>query len=264
MASTLLDAVRKAETAPASAARAHGYLCMSCIPLLCLACMFDKSFRELPVYSFRNRAELPVGGPDYDLHVIFVLDSPIVSHQSYLDWTMSGRALRTAVMEARIPSSWLTRRNCPNPWYYSALSSSPSVYQPLSNLGTISLLSRFSSNEAMLVIVCIVPGHLKICSNAPRTLWILEIVVVFQALHLRRLRRVEAISSFFFPQCWLSYSILACSRHRALTYPYTLVHLSQHYYSLQHYLHIFSILYAWVHYGTRTNPYGGPDPELCF
>ncbi len=27
MASTLLDAVRKAETAPASAARAHAYLC---------------------------------------------------------------------------------------------------------------------------------------------------------------------------------------------------------------------------------------------
>ena len=29
VASTLLDAVRKAETAPASAARAHAYLCMS-------------------------------------------------------------------------------------------------------------------------------------------------------------------------------------------------------------------------------------------
>lgn len=28
VASTLLDAVRKAETAPASAARAHAYLCM--------------------------------------------------------------------------------------------------------------------------------------------------------------------------------------------------------------------------------------------
>ena len=29
VASTLLDAVRKAETAPATAARAHAYLCLS-------------------------------------------------------------------------------------------------------------------------------------------------------------------------------------------------------------------------------------------
>lgn len=37
VASTLLDAVRKAETAPASAARAHAYLCEFCLlksPLL--------------------------------------------------------------------------------------------------------------------------------------------------------------------------------------------------------------------------------------
>ena len=32
VASTLLDAVRKAETAPASAARAHAYLCTSLSP----------------------------------------------------------------------------------------------------------------------------------------------------------------------------------------------------------------------------------------
>src|ERR1700753_4348715 len=34
VASTLLDAVRKAETAPASAARAHAYLCACLLPLL--------------------------------------------------------------------------------------------------------------------------------------------------------------------------------------------------------------------------------------
>jgi hypothetical protein len=34
VASTLLDAVRKADTAPASAARAHAYLCASCFFLL--------------------------------------------------------------------------------------------------------------------------------------------------------------------------------------------------------------------------------------
>lgn len=61
VASTLLDAVRKAETAPASAARAHAYLCK----------YFTKSFprpqmlmrlnhRGLSLDPVRNRAELSV------------------------------------------------------------------------------------------------------------------------------------------------------------------------------------------------------------
>jgi hypothetical protein len=39
VASTLLDAVRKPETAPASAARAHGYLCKPSEPFLCPPCL---------------------------------------------------------------------------------------------------------------------------------------------------------------------------------------------------------------------------------
>ena len=54
VASTLLDAVRKVETAPASAARAHGYLCEPRIVFLRPTCIFDKSSRGLSIYSFRN------------------------------------------------------------------------------------------------------------------------------------------------------------------------------------------------------------------
>ena len=63
VASTLLDAVRKAETAPASAARAHAYLCeflrTLCAHLRTLtggACRV----RGLPVHPVRDREELPV------------------------------------------------------------------------------------------------------------------------------------------------------------------------------------------------------------
>lgn len=60
MASTLLDAVRKPETAPASAARAHGYLCKPCRLRLCFVYISEKPSRGLPVYPFRNRAKLLV------------------------------------------------------------------------------------------------------------------------------------------------------------------------------------------------------------
>lgn len=61
VASTLLDAVRKAETAPASAARAHAYLCKLqvsfawCSPLTC-------DLRGFSQYPLRNRKELFVSG----------------------------------------------------------------------------------------------------------------------------------------------------------------------------------------------------------
>ena len=61
VASTLLDAVRKAETAPASAARAHAYLCERCFyshPILFL--IFVDIFRGLSFYPVRNRAQLLV------------------------------------------------------------------------------------------------------------------------------------------------------------------------------------------------------------
>lgn len=58
MASTLLDAVRKAETAPASAARAHAYLCASLqsghSP------PSNSHTRGFPQYFVRNRAQLSV------------------------------------------------------------------------------------------------------------------------------------------------------------------------------------------------------------
>ena len=60
VASTLLDAVRKAETAPASAARAHAYLC-ECLgprPLWRDLHDADRARRGLPVYPVRDREEL--------------------------------------------------------------------------------------------------------------------------------------------------------------------------------------------------------------
>jgi len=52
--------------------------------------------------------------------------------------------------------------------------------------------------------------------------------MVLRALHSRWLRGVGANFPSPFPQCRLSYSILAFSpRHRTLTYPYTLVPLSE-------------------------------------
>ena len=67
VASTLLDAVRKAETAPASAARAHAYLC-EC-PTNSLLRVIDMTLtsracaspRGLPVHLVRDRKELSVG-----------------------------------------------------------------------------------------------------------------------------------------------------------------------------------------------------------
>lgn len=60
VASTLLDAVRKAETAPASAARAHAYLCKHSF----VSCPSTPSIHEiffsrgLLIDSVRDRAEL--------------------------------------------------------------------------------------------------------------------------------------------------------------------------------------------------------------
>ena len=72
MASTLLDAVRKPETAPASAARAHGYLCKSRKHSPHPVYISDKPSRGLPVYSFRNRTELSVSGPiAFDFYSMF-------------------------------------------------------------------------------------------------------------------------------------------------------------------------------------------------
>jgi hypothetical protein len=57
VASTLLDAVRKAETAPASAARAHAYLCKDRTDYLyCPELTWD--LRGFSQYPLRNRKEL--------------------------------------------------------------------------------------------------------------------------------------------------------------------------------------------------------------
>jgi hypothetical protein len=58
VASTLLDAVRKADTAPASAARAHAYLCR--LPDFIRGAASSYFIRGLPFYSIGNRAQLPV------------------------------------------------------------------------------------------------------------------------------------------------------------------------------------------------------------
>jgi hypothetical protein len=64
VASTLLDAVRKADTAPASAARAHAYLCASshhrCLLILQLTRV---NRRGLLINPLRDRKELPVSIP---------------------------------------------------------------------------------------------------------------------------------------------------------------------------------------------------------
>lgn len=70
VASTLLDAVRKADTAPASAARAHAYLCTlpphyrSPVGLK----LTRHHFRGLLIDSFRDRKELSVSGSTCESH----------------------------------------------------------------------------------------------------------------------------------------------------------------------------------------------------
>lgn len=63
VASTLLDAVRKAETAPASAARAHAYLCED-NPMLRVSANLPY-VRGLPKHFIRNRKKLFVRCPAF-------------------------------------------------------------------------------------------------------------------------------------------------------------------------------------------------------
>ena len=61
VASTLLDAVRRADTAPASAARAHAYLCTSCLLSTVFGLALTRGYRRgLLIDSLRNRKELSV------------------------------------------------------------------------------------------------------------------------------------------------------------------------------------------------------------
>src|SRR5262249_28071542 len=68
VASTLLDAVSKAETAPVSAARAHGYLCKR-RPVWLSKTQY--LYRGLPEYLVRDRTKLSVRYPSWLLTYVY-------------------------------------------------------------------------------------------------------------------------------------------------------------------------------------------------